>query len=175
MATTTIKPPVSPASPNPGEGDGAGRGPSVSGAAAIVVGATLLSRMLGLIRDVVIAHQLGATADSDIYIGAFKVCDLLMYLVAGGALSSTFIPVFKEYLHQNKERQAWQAFSVVATVTAIVAVLFVLLAEVFTPTFVHLINGGYTPDQIARAVPLVRFAPKRTCPAWGPPAPVRVT
>ena len=157
MATTTIKPPVSPASPNPGEGDGAGRGPSVSGAAAIVVGATLLSRVLGLIRDVVIAHQLGATADSDIYIGAFKVCDLLMYLVAGGALSSTFIPVFKEYLHQNKERQAWQAFSVVATVTAIVAVLFVLLAEVFTPTFVHLINGGYTPDQIARAVPLVRI------------------
>ena len=157
MATTTIKPPVPPASAAPPPGDGAGRGPSVSGAAAIVVGATLLSRVLGLIRDVVIAHQLGATADSDIYIGAFKVCDLLMYLVAGGALSSTFIPVFKEYLHQNKLRQAWQAFSVVATVTAIVAVLFVLLAEVFTPTFVHLINGGYTADQVARAVPLVRI------------------
>lgn len=157
MATTTIKPPALPAAPGPPPDDGAGRGPSVSGAAAIVVGATLLSRVLGLIRDVVIAHQLGATADSDIYIGAFKVCDLLMYLVAGGALSSTFIPVFKEYLHQNKLRQAWQAFSVVATVTAVVAVLFVLLAEVFTPTFVHLINGGYTAGQIARAVPLVRI------------------
>lgn len=157
MATTTIKPPLPPASSGPPSDDGAGRGPSVSGAAVIVVGATLLSRVLGLIRDVVIAHQLGATADSDIYIGAFKVCDLLMYLVAGGALSSTFIPVFKEYLHQKKERQAWQAFSVVATVTAIVAVGFVVLAEIFTPTFVRLINGGYSADQVARAVPLVRI------------------
>lgn len=157
MATTTIKPPLPPASSGPPSDDGAGRGPSVSGAAVIVVGATLLSRVLGLIRDVVIAHQLGATADSDIYNGAFKVCDLLMYLVAGGALSSTFIPVFKEYLHQKKERQAWQAFSVVATVTAIVAVLFVLLAEVFTPMFVHLVNHGYTASQVARAVPLVRI------------------
>ena len=157
MATTTIKPPVSPASPNPGEGDGAGRGPSVSRAAVIVIGATLLSRALGLIRDVIIAKQLGATGDGDAYTAAFKVCDLLMYLVAGGALSSTFIPVFKEYLHQNKERQAWQAFSVVATVTAIVAVLFVVLAEIFTPTFVHLNNTGYTAAQIARTVPLVRI------------------
>lgn len=157
MATTTIKPPLPPASPDPGEGDGAGRGPSVSGAAAIVVGATLLSRVLGLIRDVIIAKQLGATGDGDAYTAAFRVCDLLMYLVAGGALSSTFIPVFKEYLHQNKERQAWQAFSVVATVTAIVAVLFVVLAEIFTPTFVHFNNTGYTAAQIARTVPLVRI------------------
>ncbi len=164
MATSTIKPPSPPAkppspsaSPDPSAGDGAGRGPSVSRAAAIVVGATLLSRVLGLVRDIILAHQLGATADGDVYTAAFKVCDLLMYLVAGGALSSTFIPVFKEYLHQNKERQAWQAFSIVTTVTAIVAVLFVLLAEVFTPTFVHLNNTGYTPDQIARTIPLVRI------------------
>lgn len=157
MATTTIKPPAPPAASTPPPSDGAGRGPSVSKAAAIVVGATLLSRMLGLVRDVIIAHQLGATADTDAYTAAFKVCDLLMYLVAGGALSSTFIPVFKEYLHQNKERQAWQAFSVVVTVTAIVAVLFVVLAEIFTPTFVHLNNTGYTADQIARTVPLVRI------------------
>lgn len=155
MASTIIKPPASP--PPPGDG---GSGPKPSGvarAAGAVMAATLLSRLLGLVRDMVIAHQIGAGLQADAYTAAFKVADLLMYLVAGGALSSTFIPVFKEYLHQNKLRAAWQTFSVVATVTVLVAGAFVAVAEVFPSAFIHLTNGGYTEAQIRVTIPLVRI------------------
>ena len=139
-------------------GDDGGRKPSsIARDAGMVMAATLLSRVLGLVRDMVIAHQIGAGLRADSYTAAFKVADLLMYLVAGGALSSTFIPVFKEYLHQNKMRAAWQTFSVVATVTVLVASAFVALAEVFPGTFIHLTNGGYTETQIRETIPLVRI------------------
>lgn len=156
MASTIIKPPSSSTPPGDG-GSGGGKPPSMARAAGAVMAATLLSRLLGLVRDVVIAHQIGAGKPADAYTAAFKIADLLMYLVAGGALSSTFIPVFKEYLSQNKHRAAWQTFSVVATVTALVAGLFVIVAEIFPEAFIHLANGGYTEDQVRLTVPLVRI------------------
>ena len=156
MASTIIKPPTGPARPD----DSGSSGPKPSGvarAAGAVMAATLLSRVLGLVRDIVIAHQIGAGERADAYTAAFKIADLLMYLVAGGALSSTFIPVFKEYLSQNKPRAAWQTFSVVATVTVLVAGLFVVVAEIFPEAFIHLTNGGYTEAQVRLTVPLVRI------------------
>jgi len=126
-------------------------------AAGAVMAATLLSRVLGQIRDIVIAHQLGAGVVADAYTAAFKVPDLFMYLLAGGALASTFIPVFKEHLQLNKTKTAWQIFSVVATVTALVAGLFVVIAEIWTPEFVRLLNPGYDPATVALTVPLTRI------------------
>ena len=142
----------------PPPGDSSSPKPSgMARAAGAVMAATLLSRLLGQIRDIVIAHQIGADVRADAYTAAFKVPDLLMYLVAGGALASTFIPVFKEYLHLNKHKTAWQIFSIVATVTALVAGLFVVVAEIFTPQFVRLLNPGYDAASIALTVPLTRI------------------
>ena len=138
-------------------GDSGGNASGLARAAGVVMAATLLSRLLGMVRDIVIARELGAGAETDAYTAAFKVCDLLMYLIAGGALSSTFIPTFREYLHLGKEKQAWQTFSVVATVTLLTAGAFVVLGELFTPTFVRLLNAGYSDAQVARTVPAVRI------------------
>ena len=150
MASTTVKPPPTPPS-------GGGKPGGVARAAGIVMALTLVSRLLGLVRDQVIAGQLGVGVETDAYTAAFKVPDLLMYLVAGGALSSTFIPVFKEYLHLGKHRAAWQTFSVVATVTVVFAALFVIVAEIWTPWFVHLLNPGYDAERIRLTVPLTRI------------------
>ena len=54
----------------------------------------LLSRVLGLVRDRVLAHQIGATAATDAYGAAFLVPDILNYFLAGGALSIAFIPLY---------------------------------------------------------------------------------
>lgn len=157
MASTTVKPPP-PVIPPETVGEGGGNKPGgLVRAAGAVMAATLLSRVLGQIRDIVIAHQLGADVRGDVYTAAFKVPDLLMYLVAGGALSSTFIPVFKEYLHLNKMRAAWQTFSVVATVTVLLAGIFVVIAEIWTPAFVRLLNPGYNAATVALTVPLTRI------------------
>lgn len=73
----------------------------VAKAAGIVIAGTLLSRIVGMLRDVVIAHQFGISWRTDAYNAAFKLPDTLMYLIAGGALASTFIPVFTEYLKKK--------------------------------------------------------------------------
>jgi putative peptidoglycan lipid II flippase len=157
MASTTVKPPPPVGPPSLTANDGPNKPSGIARAAGAVMAATLLSRVLGQIRDIVIAHQLGANVQGDVYTAAFKVPDLLMYLVAGGALSSTFIPVFKEYLHQNKMRAAWQTFSVVATVTVLLAGAFVIVAEIWTPAFVRLLNPGYSAATVALTVPLTRI------------------
>jgi len=74
-----------------------------------------------------------------------------------GALSSTFVPVFSEYWHHGRVKSAWKTFSIVATVTFLIGTGFVILAEVFAPAFVRLLNPGYGPAQIALAVPLTRI------------------
>lgn len=155
MASTTVRPPSS--IPPPGDGDGAPQSNGMARAAGVVMLATLLSRALGMVRDIVVAHMLGTSIEASALTAAFKVPDLLMYLVAGGALSSTFIPVFKEYIHHDKEKQAWQTFSVVATVTVVLATVFVVLGEIFAPWLVRVLNYGYDAQQVAMTVPLTRI------------------
>lgn len=125
--------------------------------AGIMFAATLLSRLIGMVRDTIIAAKFGATIDTDTYFAAFKLPDTLYYLVAGGALSSTFVPVFSEYWHHGKVKSAWKTFSIVSTVTFLLAAVFVIIAEIFAPQFVHILNLGYGPQTIALAVPLTRI------------------
>jgi putative peptidoglycan lipid II flippase len=81
--------------PSPAPAAGAKR--AVARAAAVVGAATLLSRILGFVRDLVIARAFGAGIGTDAFFVAFRLPNLLRRLVAEGALSSAFIPVFTEY------------------------------------------------------------------------------
>ena len=63
-------------------------------AATLVMALFFVSRVTGLVREMVIGARFGTSADLDAYLAAFRVPDLLFQLVAGGALGSAFIPVF---------------------------------------------------------------------------------
>ena len=63
----------------------------------IVSGMTLVSRVLGLVRDVVIAHLLGAGAAADVFLFANRIPNFLRRLFAEGAFSQAFVPVLAEY------------------------------------------------------------------------------
>ncbi len=106
----------------------------------------LLSRVLGIVRDMVMAGMFGRTAATDAYRLAFQVPDLLFFLIAGGALSSAFIPVFSEYLHTNREKEAWHIFSVVTTVMSIIVIAFIVFASIFAVPLTHLIAPGKDPN-----------------------------
>ena len=82
--------------PPPPPASGARR--AVARAAAVVSSATLASRILGFLRDLVIARAFGAGVATDAFFVAFRLPNLLRRLVAEGALSSAFIPVFTEYV-----------------------------------------------------------------------------
>ena len=77
-------------------------------AAGVVGAATLLSRVLGFIRDAVIAWFLGAGFSSDAFIAAFRIPNLLRRLFAEGSLSVAFIPVFTEYLANRGKNEAFE-------------------------------------------------------------------
>ncbi|MDE2125799.1 MAG: murein biosynthesis integral membrane protein MurJ [Armatimonadetes bacterium] len=139
---------------------------SIAGATAIMMAGILGSRILALIRDRVIAHQFGQGFATDTYNGAFTVPDLIFFLIAGGAFSSAFIPVFSEYVEKGKEREAWQIFSVVASIMGIVVAGFIVLGEVYARRLVILTNPGYVavPGKVEATVALTRILlPAQIC------------
>ena len=139
-------------SSTPAEKGGASR--RVGGAAGILMVSIFLSRVLGLIRDRIVAHQFGQSFDTDTFNAAITIPDIIQYLIAGGALSSSFIPVFTDYITQGKRNEAWRLFSIVATMTLLAVGGIVLLAEIFTPFLVHITNKGFPADKVAATVPL---------------------
>ena len=125
---------------------------------AIVMGGILLSRILGLPRDWMIAHQVGSNASTDAYYAAFTLPDFLNYLVAGGALSVTFIPVFAKYAAEGREDEAWRVFSTVITFMSAVLVALVVAGECFAPQLVaYVISPGFSPENRDRAIFLTRL------------------
>lgn len=105
-----------------------------------------LSRVLGQARDTIMAAQFGRGPMTDAYVLAFQIPDLLFFLIAGGALSSAFIPVFTEYLHTDRESEAWHVFSVVTTVMTLVLGVFITLAWIFALPLTELVAGGKSAD-----------------------------
>jgi putative peptidoglycan lipid II flippase len=119
----------------------------------------LLSRLSGLVRDVVIAAVFGQGRHTDTYYAALQIPDLLFFLIAGGALSSSFMPVYIEYRAQQGEDEAWRLFSVVATLWTTFVLVLVALGELLAPWLVPVLAApGFPPAELAQVVVLTRIA-----------------
>lgn len=130
-------------------------GAVVARAGGIMMASLLLSRILGLLRDTVMAAQFGVNIDTDAYRLAVTVPDTIFFLIAGGGLSSAFIPVFSELIHTKREKEAWHVFSVVTTLSAIVVALLIAVAWVFAPQIVmFMAEGKQFRDATGALVPL---------------------
>ena len=124
---------------------------------AIVMGGILLSRILGFLREWMVAHQVGSNAQTDAYYAAFTLPDFLNYLVAGASLSVTFIPVFAKYAAEGREEEGWRVFSTVVTFMGVVLAALVVAGEIFAPQLVRLIAPGFDPQHQERVVFLTRL------------------
>src|SRR3990170_8566675 len=126
-------------------------------AAAVMMASVFVSRILGYALDAVIAYQHGATPETDAYFVAFTIPDFLNYLLAGGALSITFIPIFSRYLAEGREEEGYRSFSAIATVMGLAMLFFIILGEFLAERLVPFIAPGFPPDQVATAVRLTRI------------------
>ena len=117
----------------------------------------LLSRILGLLRDSVIASSFGLLAVNDSYRIAMQVPDLIFMLIAGGGLSSAFLPVFAELIHTNREREAEKLFSVVVTLCTVIASVIVMLAWIAAPAIVNYMGAGHTAAVLQEATTMSRI------------------
>jgi putative peptidoglycan lipid II flippase len=130
----------------------------IARASVIVMATFLVSRLLGLLRDVVIGAQFGTSGDYDAYVAAFRIPDIIYTLIAGGILVSAFLPTFTSYLAKEDRTGAWRLASAVINLVVVVlaAVAFVaaLLAE---PIVRYLLAPGFGPEAQALTVQLIRL------------------
>src|SRR5437899_279760 len=97
-----------------------GREHSVTSAAALLMIATMLARVVGYLRDAYVAYAFGAGPVTDAYVAAFTLPDFLLYLAAGGSISITFISLFTRYIAEKREAEAQQVFSVIISIMVVV-------------------------------------------------------
>lgn len=119
--------------------------------------AFFISRVLGLVREQVIAYFFGASQTTDMYKAAFTIPDFFFYLIAGGALSTAFIPVFSEYFAKNDKKGAWEVFSIVATAMIIIASTFVIVGEIFAKQILSLMLPGFEEYRLNQTTSLTRI------------------
>ncbi|MBA2338322.1 MAG: murein biosynthesis integral membrane protein MurJ [Acidimicrobiia bacterium] len=126
-------------------------------AALIVSGGVLASRLLGQVRDIVFAGMLGASGATDVYVAAFRIPDFLNYLLAGGFLSITFIPIFARYLAADDEEGGWTALTAIIRPIAVAITALVAVGWVITPTVLAWLFPDFSPEQLAEAIRLTRI------------------
>jgi len=106
---------------------------------------TLVSRLLGYLRDILIAVFLGASIYADAFFVAFRLPNTFRRLFAEGVFNAAFIPNYIEAKLNNKNEGKKFADDVL-NLLVIVLLIIVFLVEIFTPTFVYLIAPGFTEE-----------------------------
>ncbi len=125
-------------------------------AAGIVAGAVMLSRILGLCRELIFAGLFGAGRGMDAFITAFRAPNLLRDLFAEGALSTAFVTVFSQKIATEGEESAWSLAAKMASLTVVFMSLISLLGVIFAPQLIYVLAPGFSPDKVALTVLLTR-------------------
>lgn len=131
----------------------------VAKAAGIVGSATLLSRILGYVRDMAMALFFGAGFASDAFIAAFRLPNLLRRLFGEGSFSIAFIPVFTEYLVNKGKEEAYQLASSASKILLLTLFLTAIAGILCAPLIIDLIAPGFgkAPEKTALTILLTRI------------------
>ena len=119
--------------------------------------AVLASRILGLVRDILIARQFGQGGAVSAYTAAFNIPDLLYFFLSSGALSSAFIPVFTERFNTGRQKEAWQIFSIIACLMGVVLTVAVVVFWVYAKPLVSLLAVPGFVDKYPKLVTMTVF------------------
>lgn len=131
----------------------------IARAAGVVSGATLLSRILGFVRDLIIAKAFGAGTATDAFFAAFRLPNMLRELLGEGALSAAFIPVFTESFRMRGREGAWRLAWTVLTLLAFLLIAVSIAGIALAPWLIRLIAPGFhsVPSKLDLAVYLTRL------------------
>lgn len=120
-----------------------------------ISGMTMLSRITGLLREILFARAFGASAFTDAFNIAFRIPNLLRRLFAEGAFSQAFVPILAEYKNQQGEQAAKQLIDHVATVLVWMMVLTTVIGIIGTPIILYIIATGLQENAEAFHVSVV--------------------
>ena len=128
-------------------------------ALATVSGMTLLSRILGFVRDFVIARAFGAGMATDAFFVAFRLPNLLRRMFAEGAFSQAFVPILAEYKNRRGEAETHALVNRVATLLGLVVAAVAALGALAAPVIIYVSAPGFSADadKFALTVELTRI------------------
>ncbi|HYM12964.1 MAG TPA: murein biosynthesis integral membrane protein MurJ, partial [Bryobacterales bacterium] len=127
--------------------------------AGVVSGAVFVSRITGVIRDLVFARYFGAGLVYDAFLAAFRIPNLLRDLLAEGALSTAFVTVFSQYMTSKGDPEAFRLSNRVATILAPALAVICILGMLFAPQIVQVMFPGFAdvPGKKELTVTLTRI------------------
>ena len=115
----------------------------IARAATTIGTGTLLSRILGFVRDMVIARFFGAGMAADAFFVAFRIPNLWRRLVGEGSLTISFIPVYTEYLTQRSEEETRKVTHIAFTIAGVILLILTVLGVLFSPILIRIIAPGF--------------------------------
>ena len=125
-------------------------------ASGVIAAAVMLSRLLGLVREVLF-NALFGTAAMGLFLIAFRLPNLLRDLFAEGALSTAFITVFSQKLEKEGSAAAWALASKMLTLATVFMSAVSLLGIIFAGPLVNLLAPGFNPQDAAFTILLTRI------------------
>ncbi len=133
------------------------RAPRLTAVAMVLAGSVLLSRVLGYVREAVLASELGASAATDAYYAAFQIPDLLNYFLAGGALSIAFVPFYSRVLSQEGPAAAEALLAKVTGTMGAITLAATIVLWWYAEALVALQFPRFDPETQALTVRLTRI------------------
>lgn len=117
---------------------------------------TMLSKVLGFGREIILGYFYGTSAYSDVYIVSMNI-PLVLFASIGGALATTFIPLYQEVLNEKGEERALKFSNNIMSIVIILSVLLGILGYIFAEPLVKLFAMHYTGEKLMLAVKFVRI------------------
>jgi putative peptidoglycan lipid II flippase len=141
---------------------------SITIAAALVASSSLISRLLGIFRDRILAGEFGAGDTLDVYYAAFRIPDLIFNLLVLGALSAGFVPIFtgllknhfekvKDFIAHKENEEAWNLASNILNLIGVFLIVFCFLGIVLAPFYMKYTVPGFNNDKLNLTIALTRI------------------
>lgn len=134
----------------------ASMGTKIAKAAGIVLLMNLLSRVLGFVRDAVIAREFGASGATDAYLVAYTL-PYALQAVLGVAFISVIVPIITAYLVKDDRTEAWRAMSIIFNWTVVILMGITILGMVLAPWLIKLLAPGFAGETFDLTVSLTRI------------------
>lgn len=129
---------------------------SILSAAFVVMGMVVAARLVGVVKQRVLAHYF-PTSDISIYLAAFFPSDTLLEILVTGSLAVAFIPIFSGLLGRQEKEKVWQLTSIIQNNLLIIFSVLAILVFILAPLIISILTPGFSLDKQATVVALARF------------------
>lgn len=121
---------------------------NIFSAAFFIVVTTIFGQILGVLKYRLLVSIFGASSDVGVFLAAFRIPDFLFQILIAGALSTSFIPLFSEFISQDKREEAFKFTSSLLNYGIAAFSIVSLVIVIFAPQFARLVAPGFSPTEI---------------------------